>query len=706
MEPTFRLLRVRGIPVGAHWTWVLAFGIVAWTLAASVFPSAYPGLDGRDHLLMALAAAVLLFASVVLHELAHAVVARREGMPVEGITLWLLGGVSDVGGRPRSPGQEFRVAASGPAVSLLLAAAFAYASAGGRRLDGPEAVHGMFGYVARLNLLVAAFNLIPALPLDGGRILRSWLWRRQRDLLAATRSGARAGQAFGATLVVVGILDIGSGAGLLGVGLAVVGVVLVRAASSELSDTRTRDRLTGLTAFDVMASDPGVVFGDTPVDRLVESPPVPVRSGYPVLAGGRLMGVVALATARSVPSGERAERRVADVMTPLDDIPMVDADAPVLDILDRLNGTNPIGQVVVVADGCVVGILDEADVAGALDSRESAVDGDGDGGGDGGRRKAGARAWLLVAGLCLVGGAALYRPPYAVVSPGPAVDVAADVSIDGVYVTAVNGRYLALTGDVRRTNVLGTLLALRRGHRIVPAGEMAYWAEGSLDAPHPGVARETRSLAAAAAARSQGLSVTVTGTGARVAAVRPGSPAAGVLRVGDVIVAADGEPLTQAGALTELVRRRPPGPGLRLSVERDGRTDEMVVRTANDFGVTLETRDLAVQLPFEVRFAGRAAGGPGAGLAYALAIADLLSADDVARGRTIAAVGTITADGTVGPVVGPVVGMEEKAKAAADAGAALLLAPPDGIDGRRPSELLPVGVENLDRALEALSTAG
>ncbi len=367
MEPTFRLLRVRGIPVGAHWTWPVAFAIVAWTLARSVFPSAYPGLDGGTHLLMAVATAGLLFASVVAHEVAHAVTARREGMPVEGVVLWILGGVSDVGGRARSAGQELRVAASGPALSLVLACVFAGGAAGGGRLGWPEAVHGVFEQVARLNVLLAAFNLIPALPLDGGRILRAWLWRRQRDLLAATRSAARAGQAFAVTLIVVGVLDVWGDAGVVGVWLMVLGGFLLRAASSELEDARTRHELAPFTAGDVMASDPGVVLNDTSVARLVEHPPAPERSGYPVLGGGRLLGVVALASARSVPSADRATRRVEDVMTPLDDIPMVDAADPILDVLERLDGSNPIGQVVVIADGCVVGLLDEDDIALALD---------------------------------------------------------------------------------------------------------------------------------------------------------------------------------------------------------------------------------------------------------------------------------------------------------------------------------------------------
>jgi len=695
VKPTLRLLRLRGIPVDAHWTWPVAFAVVAWTLAVSVFPSAYPGVGGPGHALMAIVTTGILFGSVVLHELAHAVVARRQGLEVEGICLWLLGGVSDVGGRPHSPGQEFRVAASGPAVSLALAAILGFAGAWGEGRGLPDAVHGVLEYAARLNVVVAAFNLIPALPLDGGRILRSWLWHRQHDLLAATRSGARAGQAFGVTLVVVGVLDVLAGATLLGVWLAVLGGFLVRAASSELAEARTRHRLDGLTAADVMASDPGVVLNDTPVSRLVQHPPAPVRTGYPVLGGGRLLGVIVLDDARRVPADEADLRPVEDVMTPLDDVPMVDADAAVVDVVDRLNGTNPTGQVVVVADGMVVGILDEADVAGALDRAP----------GTAGARAVGVRAWAVVAGLCVLAGAALYRPPYAIVSAGPPADVAADVTVAGITVTPVNGRYVVPTVTYRRSNALATVLAaVRGGERVVPADRADDQAEAGTGAGGPGVSREARILAAAAAALSQNLPATVTGTGARVAAVRPGSAAAGVLRPGDVILAVDSRPVSQSALLAEMVRAGTPGTVLSLSVERGGRVEAIPVTiAAGGLGLTVETRDLAVELPFEVRFEGRVAGGPGAGLAYALAIADLLSSTDVAQGRTIAAAGAVDADGHVVPVDG-LADPAALAGAAADAGATVLVVPVELADGARRDGLQVQGVESLARALEALST--
>jgi Lon-like protease len=406
---------------------------------------------------------------------------------------------------------------------------------------------------------------------------------------------------------------------------------------------------------------------------------------------------------------------------------MVGARDRVLDILDRLDGDNPIGQVVVVDDDCVVGILDESDVAVALDrvngsvpALPTTVEGNGaaadevagdntaaDDERESGRR-AGARAWVLVGALCLATAAALYRPPYVVIEAGPAVDVADDVSVAGLPVTAVNGRYLATGVEVRRTNAWGVLLAaLGQGRQVV----RLEGATGAVEAGrHPGLSRETRMLAAAAAASAQGLPVSVVGTGARVVAVRAGSPAAGALRPGDVIVAANGGSVTQAGPLLEFVRQHPVGTGLRLSVDRGGRVQEVVVRsedapgagTIPELGVVVETRDLAVELPFEVRFAGEVAGGPGAGLAYALAIADLLSTRDLAQGRTIAAAGhTLDAAGQVGAVGG----IDARADAAAGAGATVFVVPREEVDGARVDGLQVEGVESLARALEALSTA-
>ena len=543
----------------------------------------------------------------------------------------------------------------------------------------------MLEYVARLNVVVAAFNLIPALPLDGGRILRAWLWHRQRDRLAATRSGARAGQAFGVTLMVVGLLDLWAGAGLLGLWLLLLGGFLLRAASAELADARTRHHLDGLTAADVMASDPGVVLNDTPVSRLVEHPPAPERTGYPVLGGGRLLGVVVLAHARQVPPEEAPQLRVEEVMTPLDDVPMVDAADPVVDVVGRLNGTNPTGQVVVVADGMVVGILDEGDVADALDRAPHG----------GGGRAPGARAWAMVAGLCLVSGAALYRPPFVIVSTGATADVTRDVSVVGFPVTAVNGRYVVPEVAYQRTNGLATLVAAVRDRRRVVAVSRV-----RDEATVPGVTREVRILAAAAAAQSQGLPATVTGTGARVVAVRSGSPAAGVLRrrrrdPGRRRPARHAKPPSWATS-SGRGPSAPPSPCRSSATAR--RTSSPSPSPPTGWGS--RWRPATWRWSFPSRSASRV--GPPADRTRGWPT--LWPSPTSSRPPMWPRAAPSPPPAPLTPTATSPPPHDLAATASAEAGADVVVLPPGQADGARRDGLQVVGVESLARALEALST--
>jgi Lon-like protease len=221
------------------------------------------------------------------------------------------------------------------------------------------------------------------------------------------------------------------------------------------------------------------------------------------------------------------------------------------------------------------------------------------------------------------------------------------------------------------------------------------------------VFQESRRLAAAAAARAAGLPVRVSGSGVRVVEVLPDSPAAGVLRTGDIIVTVDGQPVDDAGELRDLVQARPAGSRLRLELEGGRRVTVPSARLPGvsggvGIGVAVETRDLRIDLPFQVRFAERPdIGGPSAGLAYALAVADLLERQDYASGRTIAATGTIQADGDVGEVGG----VEQKAIAARRAGAQLFLVPREELQEARDVGFAVQGVDRLEQALRLLAPA-
>jgi Zn-dependent protease len=234
--PNISLGRIAGIRVEIGWSWLLIFALIAWTLERSVFPRQEPGLSKTAYVAMGLVAAFLYLVSVLLHELGHALQARREGLEVDGITLWLLGGVSRFRGGYRSPGAEFRTAIAGPLATLIVAAG----SLGlAQALRSPAEVHGGAAWLGYMNAILFVFNMLPALPLDGGRVLHALLWRTKHDPRWATRIAADAGRALGSLLMVAGIaVVVLTKDGWGGIWLVFVGWFLVQAARAERATVR------------------------------------------------------------------------------------------------------------------------------------------------------------------------------------------------------------------------------------------------------------------------------------------------------------------------------------------------------------------------------------------------------------------------------------------------------------------------------------
>lgn len=390
-------------------------------------------------------------------------------------------------------------------------------------------------------------------------------------------------------------------------------------------------------------------------------------------------------------------------MTPVSGTATVAPDQEVFDTISRLEGGGP---ALVVDDGRLVGVVSASDIARAVDVERARG-----GAHEPAARRSGVLVWVVV-GLVIVGaGAALYHPPYLVIAPGETADVLDDVEISGVETDEVTGRYLLTSVELSRPSALRTVIAaLRRDRQVVPLSAVLPKGVGAEEyfRAQRAVFAESRLLAAAAAADVAGMRVSVGGTGARVVEVLRASPAADELRAGDVVVEANGQAVDDAVSLRQLVQSRPAGEASRLVVEREGGRTTVTVRSRSlpslsggvGLGVLVETRDLRVDLPFEVRFDERDVGGPSAGLAYALAIYDKLSQPDEARGRTIAATGTVDLDGDVGPVGG----VAQKARAAERAGAELFLVPVSEVDEARGVDVRVQGVASLHRA-RALLTA-
>jgi Zn-dependent protease/CBS domain-containing protein len=367
---TIRLFRIKGIPVGLNWTWAFAFVLVSWSLAAVLFPEAYPGLSGATYLVMALAASALFFGSIVVHELSHTLQALREGVRVREVTLWLFGGVSRAEDQMPTPGAEFRVVAAGPLASAALAVGFLGVATLGRALGLPDGVVGVPDYLARINGLLLAFNVVPALPLDGGRLLHAVLWRRTGDRLRATTSAAAAGRAFAFMLIAIGLLDLLSGGTVGGVWFAFLGWFLLQAVREEVVAARLEQAVSGLRVRDLMATDLVTVAPGMTIEALgLTAAGRDWHGAYPVTEHGRLVGLLPLRRAARVPRRERATTTVADVMLTAEGVPVVHPDDPVVATFAALQ-REPGRAVVVDGHGGeeLVGLLSTSDLAHALEA--------------------------------------------------------------------------------------------------------------------------------------------------------------------------------------------------------------------------------------------------------------------------------------------------------------------------------------------------
>ncbi|MDQ3761271.1 MAG: site-2 protease family protein [Actinomycetota bacterium] len=363
MKASFHLGRIAGIRVGVHWSVLVIFALIAWGLAASRFPAAYPQYSTGAYVAAAVLTAVVFFASLLAHELSHALVARRNGLHAEDITLWLFGGVARLSGEARNPGAELRIAGVGPLLSLLLGAAF-FLVTGLLAASGHEGlVLAGFVWLGAINVALAVFNVIPAAPLDGGRVLRSIIWWRTGDRLKATRWASRAGQVFGWLLVGVGLATLLTSGSFGGLWLALIGWFLIGAATAESQQATVRGQLGELAIRDVMTADPVTAQGSMTVEDLLESDLIRHRhSTFPLTEdGGPPIGLVTFNQIRRVPQQARATTRLRDIACPLEQVPQVRPDEPVADLLPRLSECAE-GRALVLSDGVLVGIVSPADI--------------------------------------------------------------------------------------------------------------------------------------------------------------------------------------------------------------------------------------------------------------------------------------------------------------------------------------------------------
>jgi Zn-dependent protease len=359
MSPTLRIGRVAGVEIGINWSWLIIFGLIVWTLVADVFPAQNPGLGNAAYTAMGVTAALLFFASLLLHELGHAFQARREGVEIDGIILWLFGGVARLKGEFPSAWSELRIALAGPAVSAVLGVAFLALA---QVPNSPEQVDGVAAWLGYINVILLAFNMLPAVPLDGGRVLHALLWRATGSLATSTRRAADLGRGFGFVLIGIGVASLAFGGWLSGLWLALIGWFLLLAAGAEVESSRFREALAGFRVRDVMVRQPVTVEADASLADFMDVVAYAHRyTTYPVMDDGQAVGLLPFGRVARIPRLEWERTHVRDCMLPLSRVPVVRADDRLLDAIDAI-GEGGANRALVIHGDTLDGLLSMTDV--------------------------------------------------------------------------------------------------------------------------------------------------------------------------------------------------------------------------------------------------------------------------------------------------------------------------------------------------------
>jgi Zn-dependent protease/predicted transcriptional regulator len=355
MTGGFRLFEVFGFEIKIDPSWFIIFFLIAWSLATGWFPQQDADLGSMTYWVMGFAGALLLFVSVVAHELSHSLVARRYGMPMRGITLFLFGGVAEMTKEPPSARSEFMVAVAGPVASVGVAIACWLI---GRVAAFPQTVTAVLEYLAIINLVLVGFNLLPAFPLDGGRVLRSVLWEMKGDLRWATRWSSRIGRGFGAGFIVLGVLQIFAGNFVGGMWMGLIGLFLRNAATAAYQQLQVRSVLEGEPVRRFMNTDVVTVPRSASIAELVDEYVYRYHHKmFPVVDDGELLGCITTQQITEVPRQEWDRQTVGSVVDGCSENNTIDADADAMQALTRMKSSGNSRLMVVSSDAGLEGVI-------------------------------------------------------------------------------------------------------------------------------------------------------------------------------------------------------------------------------------------------------------------------------------------------------------------------------------------------------------
>lgn len=350
------LFRVAGIRISLDISWFIIFALVLLALSAGYFPRNFPGQDPRAYWIAGFIATLLFFASVLIHELSHSLVAIRQGLEIPEITLFIFGGVSRLAQEPKDPVTELKIALVGPISSFALAALFWLMKTVFRGLE-PSLIVAVFGYLAWINLALGIFNLIPGFPLDGGRVFRAIWWWKTGSLTRATKIASDMGKGFAVALMLLGGLQIFAGALISGLWLVFIGMFLRGMSAQGYEEVVIRKALEGVHVDEIMVKEVVTVPPDLTVADLVHDYFLQYAyRGFPVVENGRVLGVVSLAEVRNIPREAQPATRVQEVMTPTHDALLIGAGASLADALVKMSREGE-ERLLVIKQGRLLGLV-------------------------------------------------------------------------------------------------------------------------------------------------------------------------------------------------------------------------------------------------------------------------------------------------------------------------------------------------------------
>ncbi|MBP1743087.1 MAG: putative zinc metalloprotease [Firmicutes bacterium] len=362
MKGSFRIGKIKGILIEVNASWFIIFALVTYSLAASYFPVYYPEFDSTTRWVSSSAIALLFFVSVLLHELSHSLVSIKLGMPVKRITLFIFGGVAQIEQEPDEPVKELKMAIAGPAMSIFLCVLFFLLSVALRSFGAPQAAVVSLQYLSTINLTLAIFNLFPAFPLDGGRVLRAIIWRFSGSLQKSTRIASAMGSIFGYFLIAFGIFMLLNNIIINGIWLVFIGWFINQMSRESYQSMLLSDIFDKIKVGEFMTGKVVTIDRSVSVQELVDNYFLKYKFAvFPVSQEGRIIGIVSAASVKQLDAAARPQTSVGSITTPLSDKLVVSPEDIVSEAMKRLSA-NGVGRVLVMDQENLLGIVSNTDI--------------------------------------------------------------------------------------------------------------------------------------------------------------------------------------------------------------------------------------------------------------------------------------------------------------------------------------------------------